>query len=242
MKEMGSCNGLLLLGQPNGSCYKNLAIWNLSTGFFRKIPDPSFEAELIYLIDEDYLDFISTGFGHVSASDDYKLVFIIPALGNLLEIHIFSMRANMWKVVTAPYSKWRGWDSEQGTFLNGAIHWVIGCKNVCAFDLAEEGFRQVPLPPVLCQNGDDDNPTKITTLVHLGGYLCIWSRKLYCPQQCEVWAMTVYGVPESWVKLFQFDLELIIKYHRNYDLFWIECRKEEKPICTGRNRLEEVTP
>ncbi|PRQ35078.1 putative F-box domain-containing protein [Rosa chinensis] len=269
-EEMGSCNGLVLVGNPCFGGYENLSIWNLSTGFFRKIPSPSVREKLIKsATDQAYRYFINFGFGHELASDDYKLVFILCALGQLVEVHIFSMRANIWKAITAPHLSRADWDSGQGTFSNGAIHRVVHCRSessdpvIYAFDLAEEEFRQVPLPPVLWQNEEDRNPTEITTLVHLGGYLCIWSRKRYNPDKGEVWAMTEYGVPESWVKLFNFrvpDLpDVFASLYSTWDLcfitesgtmvislskelFWIECHNDEKPICSGRYRLEEVHP
>ncbi|PRQ35062.1 putative F-box associated interaction domain-containing protein [Rosa chinensis] len=249
MEEMGSCNGLVLVGQPYRDHYENLSIWNQSTGLFRKIPNPSFRVKSMGMC----RDYINYGFGHVSASDDYKLVFIIPAPGDMLEVLIFSLSANIWKVIRAPYSSWPGRISGQGTFSNGAIHWVIPRGNetlnpvIYAFILAEEDFRLVPLPPVLWQIEEGRNQTEITTLVHLGGYLCIWSldRKA-----------------ESWVKLFQFhthDLRHIFSGYclwdlcfitesdtmvliLNKELLWIGCRNEEKPVCSGRYRLEKVQP
>ncbi|XP_004296142.1 PREDICTED: putative F-box/kelch-repeat protein At1g12870-like [Fragaria vesca subsp. vesca] len=174
MKKMGSCNGLLLLGQH---CYRNLSLWNLSTGFCRKISNPCLR---------------------------------------LRSIH-----------------------SADGNSLNETSDPVI-----YAFDLATEEFRRVTLPPVLWQNEEGNNPTKITTVVHLGGYLCIWSRKRFCPRKNEVWAMTVHGVRESYdtgdLCFITESGTMVIKLLK--ELFWIECRNEEKPICSGRYRLEEVYP
>ncbi|PRQ35063.1 putative F-box domain-containing protein [Rosa chinensis] len=266
---MASCNGLVLVGESNRGYLRNLSIWNPSTGCFRNLPRPSFPERSVQSAGNEYKFSVNYGFGHVSASDDYKLVFIIPALGDLPEVHVFSMRANIWKVITAPYSSWPRWRGGQGTLSNEAIHWVIRHKNessdpvIYAFDLAEEGFRQVPLPLVLWQDEDDKTSTEITTLVHLGGSLCILSRKHYYPVKGEVWAMTEYGVPESWVKLFQFDVRdlpdvfsrlygpwdicfitesNIIMLRRDNELFWFERRNEEKLICSGQYRIEEVQP
>ncbi|PRQ35064.1 putative F-box associated interaction domain-containing protein [Rosa chinensis] len=243
---MGSCNGLVLVGRPCRNHYKSLFIWNPSTGFFRKIPHPSFRMK-------SGRYFLNYGFGHVSASDDYKFVSVVPDPSDMLELLTRHTHAG---------------SIDTGLF-NGAIHWVTPCGNknldpvIYAFSLAEEEFRRVPLPPVLWQNEEDRNPTKITTLVHLGGYLCIWSRKCFDTQGGEVWAMTEYGVPESWVKLFQFyihdfrnvfdveqspwDLCFITEgdtmvLRLNKELLWIECRNEEKPVCSGRYRLEKVQP
>ncbi|KAM5582686.1 F-box/kelch-repeat protein [Rosa sericea] len=249
-RVMASCNGLVLLGESYRSYFKNLSIWNPSTGFFRK-----------YLV-------------QVLASDDYKLVFIKPALGDFVDVHVFSLRANVWKVIKAP-SSLTGEIDGQGTLSNGAIHWVnypnysidgkmnptMADSTMVAFDLAEEKFRQVPLP-VLSQNeaGMFLSLRFVKIQVLLGGCLCVWSRDPYA--YSEFWVMREYGVPESWVKLIQFgrlDLPdeftsctrwdpsyvteggiVMIKLPDKKELVWIECHRGESPVCSAHYSLEEV--
>lgn len=90
---------LLLVGQVRGSYVKNLYIWDRSTRFHRPIHDPSYKVQLIYPKDGAVRKFLNYNFGYVSGKDDYKLVIIILALGDLLEVHIFSLRCSSWKVV-----------------------------------------------------------------------------------------------------------------------------------------------
>ena len=133
-RVMASCNGLVLLGQRNSGYdhFTNLSIWNLSTGFFRRLPSPSSL-------------FVMYGFGHVSASDDYKIVVIEKASLHLQEVHVFSLRANIWKVITPPYLSCRGCGSGAGTLSNGAINWVVRPEDpvIYVFDLADEEFREL---------------------------------------------------------------------------------------------------
>ncbi|XP_061998909.1 putative F-box/kelch-repeat protein At1g12870 [Rosa rugosa] len=116
---MGSCNGLVVLGHcnslrnglnslPLGQRYcryfERLVIWNPSTGFFREIPCPNFQMGMVKLREaeqEREMSGVCYGFGQVSASDDdYKLV-VIQSLGGFMVVHVFSVRANCWKIVKA---------------------------------------------------------------------------------------------------------------------------------------------
>ncbi|XP_062013841.1 F-box/kelch-repeat protein At3g23880-like [Rosa rugosa] len=268
-RVLASCNGLVLLGESYKSSFKNLSIWNPSTGFFRKIPSPSFGRDMKKSTEKKKnRSFLYHGFGQVSASDDYKLVFIKPALGDFVDVHVFSLRANVWKVIKAPSSLTGSIDG-QGTLSNGAIHWVnypidgkmdrtLFDPTMVAFNLAEEEFRQVPLP-VLNQNegGMYLNLRHVRIQILLGGCLCVWSRDLYA--NSEFWVMREYGVPESWVKLIQFGrLDspaeftswdpsyvteggiVMIKLPDKKELVWIECHQGESPVCSAHYRLEEV--
>ncbi|PRQ60385.1 putative F-box domain-containing protein [Rosa chinensis] len=289
---IGSCNGLLVLGYcnshrnglsslPLGQRYcryfERLVIWNPSTGFFREIPCPNFQMGMVKLREakqEREMSRVYYGFGQVSASDDdYKLV-VIQSLGDFMVVHVFSVRANCWKIVKACYlSSYRLWSEELGTYSNGAIHWVSNREPgifeppVYAFDLANEEFREMPLP-VLSRNEDGMEMTQIRTQVLLGGCLCVMFQDVTfqdTKKYTEFWVMKEYGMPESWVKLFGFNVHdlpdvfdslykchfwdpifiaedgtVVIKLRSWSELIWVKCRKEEKPVCTIRYRLEEV--
>lgn len=82
----------------------------------------------------------------------------------------------------------------------------------------------------------------------------------------ELWGVTEYGVPESWVKLFGSRVDdlpdvfaslnygwggwdlcfvteggaVVIKLFDSNELVRIGCRKEEKPVCSGRYLLEDL--
>ncbi|XP_050377481.1 F-box protein CPR1-like [Argentina anserina] len=277
---MGSCDGLVLLGQFNRNClvplvefycdyYRSLVIWNPSTKFVRKIPLPKFQIGMIKLADERkkrHMSCVYYGFGRVSASDDYKLV-VIPNFGGFMEVQVFSYRANSWKVVKAPYlSPYPFWSKEWGTYSNGAIHWVSDCEPgfepppVYAFDLDSEQFGEMPLP-VFSHNEDGIKMTRVRTPVLVGGCLCVMFQDP--DKYSEFWVMKEYKMPESWVKLFRFNVRdlpdvfapnyncyywdpiflsedgtIVIKLHMKLDLVRIICCKDNAPVCTDRYRVE----
>ncbi|XP_062017217.1 F-box/kelch-repeat protein At3g06240-like [Rosa rugosa] len=73
LQLLGSCNGLVCLGELSAyeRHYKNVCIWNPSTGFIRELPE--WERKPQSLLD-GVIAFASSGFGYVSATDDYKYV------------------------------------------------------------------------------------------------------------------------------------------------------------------------
>ncbi|XP_062015144.1 F-box/kelch-repeat protein At3g06240-like [Rosa rugosa] len=135
---------------------------------------------------------------------------------------------------------------------------------IYAFDLANEESRQLPVP---CFNQDDNgNGVEMQTVDRLGGCLCVlswtWHPFRGMDQDSELWMMRDYGVSDSWMKLFKFssndlpevfgsyrswlpivvteDGAVVIKLIVEKELIRIECRKEEKPVCRDRYRLEEL--
>ncbi|KAM5582797.1 F-box protein CPR1-like [Rosa sericea] len=256
-----SCNGLVLLGDSYLTGLVALSIWNPSTGFFRKIPSPRMTECTDEKGGKKDLDFVISGFGYVSSTDDYKLVFVIPGDSTHFHVYIFSLRANSWKVIEAPHLSSPDCHHEVGTLSNEAIHWINYGRGVSdpasmyAFDLAEEFFREMTLP--VCYPDDDRDMRVLSS----GGCLCMWLMT-DGGLGCEIWGMTEYAVPESWVKLFGFrkyDLPdvftslhcgwhlcsvteggtVVIQLFGSKELVRIECRKEEKPICSGRYNLPE---
>ncbi|KAM5582719.1 F-box/kelch-repeat protein [Rosa sericea] len=257
-RVMASCNGLVVLGERmyNGdmnltyTSYTNLCVWNPSTGFFCKIPSPE------YSMKEGLGIFsVSWGFGHVMATDDYKFVFFVPID---FTVHIFSTRDSSWKVIRGPNKSFPRYDGKAHVVSNGAIHWVrtgIGKPAIYAFDLANEEFRQLPLPRAWIQNENVMNGMRIGTQVLSGGCLCIWSESI---GYGVFWEMKEYAVPESWVKIFQFsvlDLPDVLASRYGWipvfvteggpvviliddELVRIERHREEKPVCSGRYKIE----
>ncbi|KAF5441917.1 hypothetical protein F2P56_037127 [Juglans regia] len=93
-----------------------------------------------------------------------------------------------------------------GALCGGAVHWlgeVLPLEAnlaILAFDLAEEKFRQVPMPPML--EGEDADYYDISCLVNLGGRLCLILLSL---ADEELWVMMEYGVQKSWAPMFRID-------------------------------------
>nr|XP_004294917.2 PREDICTED: F-box protein CPR30-like [Fragaria vesca subsp. vesca]XP_004294918.2 PREDICTED: F-box protein CPR30-like [Fragaria vesca subsp. vesca]XP_011461607.1 PREDICTED: F-box protein CPR30-like [Fragaria vesca subsp. vesca]XP_011461608.1 PREDICTED: F-box protein CPR30-like [Fragaria vesca subsp. vesca] len=152
---------------------------------------------------------------------------------------------------------------------NGACHWVrnwVPEPAIYAFDLAEEEFRKLPLPLALMPELPNGlYARQIYTQVLREGCLCVWTWNCY--GYAEFWEMKEYGVPESWVKLFHFsvfDLPDIFvstigwtpvlvteggtvvfdlygkKFYGDRELVRVKCHREEKPVCSGRCKIEGV--
>ncbi|XP_024155856.1 F-box/kelch-repeat protein At3g06240-like [Rosa chinensis] len=77
-----SCNGLVVAAPSNSDMY----IWNPSTGFFKKLPDPG-----------------PYGFGYLAATDDCKLIVNFFRGEKIVKAKVFSSRANSWKTIELPY-------------------------------------------------------------------------------------------------------------------------------------------
>ncbi|XP_004296146.1 PREDICTED: F-box protein CPR30-like [Fragaria vesca subsp. vesca] len=178
------------------------------------------------------------GFGYASSTDDYKLVLVSPVkdFGYAVDVNIFifSMRANSWKLKKVslwPSGSYRPYaPTHHGTLSNEAIHWVNRDHNykefdVCAFDLEKEEFRKVPAP----RFNQNDNPhvnRKMQTIDHSGGCLCLWSETFQ--KRCwysELWMMRDYGVRNSWMKPFKFRRDVDIRNVLDLDAlsFWEPC-------------------
>ncbi|KAL6226157.1 hypothetical protein ACLB2K_000121 [Fragaria x ananassa] len=124
---VGSCNGLVAFvsggsiqtGIPSFHTEISLLIWNPLTGFYKE-----------FIGQGCYFPMRTRGFGHVSATDDYKVVVVAP-----------HDRTHM----------------TEGVFLNEALHWLADEADrdlygfseapvLIAFDLAKEEFRKIQLP------------------------------------------------------------------------------------------------
>ncbi|XP_062000577.1 F-box protein CPR1-like isoform X2 [Rosa rugosa] len=181
-----SCNGLIL-----ATLYKeehSMYIWNPSTQFFKKLPDPADRPAKTRLF--------GCGFGYLSATDDYKVVadFRVSSVDEVKgkEMHIFSSKANIWKRTEAPPLFDYKFEYE-GTLSNEALHWLDEL-GIFAFDLAKEEFQKMPLP---IQDG------KVKYLGAFGDCLCAFDcAEFYTAGSIDLWVMKKYGVADSWTKLF----------------------------------------
>ncbi|XP_004296214.1 PREDICTED: F-box/kelch-repeat protein At3g23880-like [Fragaria vesca subsp. vesca] len=197
VKLICSCNGLVCaLLLP----LKHFYIWNPSTGFFSKLPEP-----VGYPLKNRSL-FIC-GFGYLSASDDYKLIAKLKddMFGDgydydyyfdvVVVMLIFSSKANSWKRTEAPVGyHFNG----AGILSNEVVHWMDKRNDmaIVAFDLAEEEFRGMPLPVV--------DGGELGFLRAYGDSLCVFDLAKVCTScSIDMWVMKEYGVDDSWMKLFK---------------------------------------
>ncbi|XP_059626712.1 F-box/kelch-repeat protein At3g06240-like [Cornus florida] len=179
----GSCNGLLLL-QTHLS--HTLYLVNITTRELNKLPFM-------------YTPSMSYGFGYDASTDDYKVVAISSRVASL-----YTMKTNSWRRIQDFPSKAGVSNSQPCLLLNGILHWF--CCHVwkmISFDLAEEKFRDIPLPHLQriesCSNYVVCRGYAVGVL---GGCLCINVTGVDdCRSGTKFWVMKEYGKRESWTKL-----------------------------------------
>ncbi|KAG7969566.1 hypothetical protein I3843_07G037000 [Carya illinoinensis] len=204
VRIIGSCNGLVCVALYSRRYFY---IWNPSTGYYRKLPDPGISlSEGIH----------SHGFGYDPSTDDYKLLvanFRTPPPRES-EIKVFSFKRNSWKILRGLNhpglaGSCRG---SAGILCNGSLHWHIHDSReplyglrICRFDLAEEKFDEMLMPfwDLIEHHrdafiGGNNRETFIVGLRNLGEYLCFM---VSTTTHIEIWGMMEYGVIGSWAPM-----------------------------------------
>ncbi|XP_026385007.1 F-box protein At3g07870-like [Papaver somniferum] len=171
---VGSCNGLV--------CFSVRRKFTIACDPIY-ICNPMTE-EYVYLptfnYDKPYNDAAEAGcfdcgFGYHHYKDEYKVVRIHRVF--------VDFKRQSQKVQVYTLGSGHGWRdkgsidhllaSDNGVCANGAIHWVEYRKNkIVAFDLADEEFRLIPLPPHLPQTSQY-NEFDTISLKLLGCQLCV---------------------------------------------------------------------
>ncbi|XP_050129191.1 F-box/kelch-repeat protein At3g23880-like [Malus sylvestris] len=194
MKIVGSCNGLVCLVVDS----EDMMIYNPSTRQVHAAP------KLPTISGKDYF----YGFGYDSRKEDYKIVRVTSSSKAgvfATQLDIYSLKTNTWRARSETLPFYLLFNLV-GTLLNGALHWAVRRGkttdqasangdderpfSIVSFDIAEETYRQVPLP------GDGDKNFSFYGLGVLGGRLSM----LHSPHgsDYQVWLMNEYGVKASW--------------------------------------------
>ncbi|XP_050210499.1 F-box/kelch-repeat protein At3g23880-like [Mercurialis annua] len=212
---VGSCNGLVCLSDEINN---RLILWN-----------PAIR-EFITISLKGYCDqFAIIGFGFDSKNNAYKIVKISNDLGDGQPlVEIFELSSNAWKTILVKNLDYSICNSGSCTYLNGAAHWFALKYNVweitiALFDLSNEAFEELRLPEALADLMD----TKLVTLTVCRQSLALiyyedWPG-YYCVK-CSIWVMKKYGVPLSWTKLFNLDVEnygnffKVLNFQRNGEI------------------------
>ncbi|KAK2984427.1 hypothetical protein RJ640_014833 [Escallonia rubra] len=133
-------------------------------------------------------------------TDDYKVVKLIydrmverngSKSSNIL-VDIYATKSGCWrrlKNLSGHYFEyvWGGY----GIFVIGSLHWLDGVKTIIAFDLAEEEFREMPLPSgCMLHHG-----RRLVVLDGCLGIIC-WNEV----GVDAIWVMKEYGAMGSWIK------------------------------------------
>ncbi|KAK9292742.1 hypothetical protein L1049_020722 [Liquidambar formosana] len=157
------------------------------------------------------------GFGFSSKTNQYKVMRILyqgicDPSGRVLSfkwvVEIYTlgnMGTGTWRDIG--YAPYYFPYNLSGVFLNEALHWIAhddnSSKLICAFDIGNEQFKTIPLPPI--SFSEQGRAIDWSNLGVLGGCLYIYAGEKDVPQFVEIWVMKEYGVKESWTK------ELVIK-------------------------------
>ncbi|XP_051127693.1 F-box/kelch-repeat protein At3g23880-like [Andrographis paniculata] len=132
---VGSCDGLVCLAVNR----KHLILWNPSTRIRKQLPDSG--------VDISFRSYVTYGFGHDEASDDYKVVF-------------FNINSHLSEAVAKVYcvrndDEWRSLEScssssltdDPASFVHGKLHWMTTSdKDIVFVDLATEESGTLKLP------------------------------------------------------------------------------------------------
>ncbi|KAL2920960.1 hypothetical protein RDABS01_012451 [Bienertia sinuspersici] len=138
------------------------------------------------------------GLGCCPVSHQYKVLRILKTKGtDNCVAEIQTLGTHEWRTIgDAPQFQLR----RSGAFLHGSLHRYSYRDNcIWSFQFGNEQFSHVPIP-------DDMKREPYTEVSVFHSRLCFSSISESC-RQCEIWLMKEYGVKESWVKQFVFQIE-----------------------------------
>ncbi|KAK9285982.1 hypothetical protein L1049_025184 [Liquidambar formosana] len=229
-KIIGSCNGLLCLWDDLSP--DSFYISNPVTGECMTLPK----------IKRGPKHLSASGFGISSKTKQYKVITMTyrQVLSHELEAQIHTVGSGTWRTIGhVPYDFSC---ALSGIFLNGALHWIARDDNksglLCAFDIENEQFLTIPLPPISFFGRKID----WSNLGVLGGCLCVFAsgeNLFFFYSKLEMWVLKDYGVKDSWTKAL---VEDPVAKHR-WDKIWLELiRNKESLVLSYENYLVYYDP
>ncbi|KAF7146435.1 hypothetical protein RHSIM_Rhsim04G0044400 [Rhododendron simsii] len=194
---IGSCNGLLCLGNPYSD--GPIRICNPLLRDLVELPNcPSGRS----------ISRFSCAFGNCPLSDQYKVVrsfrvvVVNPMTGReTCEAEIYTLGEGSWRSIGEIPTMVDS--SSFNASLNGLLHWVNVYAFIYCFDFRSEQLRVVPEP-------SEFRKVKCAYVMRVGvlrGCLSICDSSN--PHRVEVWVMKDYGVKESWSRDFVIDTLMI---------------------------------
>ncbi|KAK4430145.1 F-box/kelch-repeat protein [Sesamum alatum] len=186
---VGSCNGLICIAINE----KDLFLWNPSTRISTKLPPVE-----VKMTPGFYNIF---GFGYNESSDDYKVLGIFCAFGNVgvyqSVVKLYSSKTNSWKRI----EDFKGGEplDDSGKFAGGKLHFStirqIGLDfrwDIVSLDLDTEEYGIVEQP-------NYGEGLFESSLGVVGGCICILCN--YEKVRADFWVLKEYGIKESWTKV-----------------------------------------
>lgn len=141
------------------------------------------------------------GFGYNESSDDYKVLGIFCAFGNVgvyeSVVKLYSLKTNSWKRI----EDFKGGEplDDSGKFAGGKLHFStirgIGLDfrwDIVSLDLETESYGIVEQPNY--GEGPSDSSLGV-----VGGCICILCN--YEKVRVDLWVLKEYGIKESWTKV-----------------------------------------
>ncbi|XP_071739503.1 F-box/kelch-repeat protein At3g06240-like [Rutidosis leptorrhynchoides] len=246
---LGSCNGLILLGDGERSYF----LWNPSTRLLTSFTG-------LYLFRGEYRHF---ALGYDPKTYAYKVVRIIRVSNvqscnrfrpppydskyyDVTRAHVYNCKTNIWKKIEHfPYVIF---EDAQGVTMNGYPHWIVFRdhfvgKNVIElviiyFDLVEEKFKEMPKPCWLVESSS-------YSFGAFEGKLCfIHHIRVGRREIREIWVMKKHG--GSWINVSsEIDIESVImpgwSSGHPYDTYK-SCNDSEKPFVGAQYVESLVSP
>ncbi|XP_052205307.1 F-box protein At3g07870-like [Diospyros lotus] len=186
---VGSCNGLVCL--LDRSSPDSVYISNPVLGESIILPKPKREKNVVR---------VAYAFGFSPVTGEYKVIRFTnkKVHGHLdagtyrkSEVEVCTLGSSTWRYVgDAPFC-----EMQASANLNGSLHWLDDSHDsefICSFDIGEEKFRQIPLPPQI------GSKTCWLTLGILGNRLSIFDN--YYHGHVDMWSLKDYGIAGSWTK------------------------------------------
>ncbi|XP_026460349.1 F-box protein At3g07870-like [Papaver somniferum] len=134
-------------------------------------------------------DFLLIGFGYLNATKEYKIVRIFYYEDSKFckgQVQVYTLGdKNGWryKGITDHFL-----GKSNGVLCNGALYWIANMgTEIVAFDLADEKFRSVPMPP--CFPIKYIDPCFPTPLQVLGGCLSIVLYRYSLGWSTDIWSL-----------------------------------------------------
>ncbi|XP_050245421.1 F-box/kelch-repeat protein At3g23880-like isoform X1 [Quercus robur] len=210
---VGFSNGIICLANYDEEFSHILYLWNPSIRKFKKLLAPP--TSLI----EPFHESAAFGFGYHSQNNDYKIlrlrslyiwidrgVKVRPA-----EAEIYTLSTDSWRRVVISVESFCGTGSNESVdfiesslclFFNRALHSIAsswGHRFILSFDVNDERFRKILLPP----NYLDGVAVDAENLAVFKGSLALivfGEDVAENSNVCHIWVMKKYGVVESWTK------------------------------------------
>ncbi|KAK9691905.1 hypothetical protein RND81_09G227700 [Saponaria officinalis] len=211
-KIVGSCNGLILLWSSSSG----LALCNPLTREYRRLSYPPRELDTTGTV---AVTCVKYGFGYDCLSHHYKIFMISSTISYLntttqrnSEIQVFSTNTNSWRKI-GDVPPFEVLPHNEGVVVNNKLHWIYSDFEVTAerspkiltCDLHTEEFEFGPFQFPYTEMTD-----LVTYLMGSGGLLYVIMGKAWNFHD-SIWVMKEYGVSDFWIKVVNFERNLIYR-------------------------------